>query len=219
MLPAPHNVLVYPFRYWASGGALLAPIACVCFGILVHYLGLRRFMLSVLREGGALEQRLARAVPRANLRDLDAMGRTGLFFGPVLARVTGAVTDGIRPATAFEREQRLEMDRLQRSLVVLAAMTALAPLLGLLGTVVGMIETFEAVSASGAETTGRIASGISKALITTQFGLMVAIPGVFGLARLRRLVHHIHTRFNTIRVGTMPAFRDVARRAAPENTE
>jgi biopolymer transport protein ExbB/TolQ len=68
----------------------------------------------------------------------------------------------------------------------------------------GMVETFHAVSVSGAETTSRVASGISKALITTQFGLSVAIPGVFGLARVRRLVHHVRAQFSMIRVETLP---------------
>jgi len=76
----------------------------------------------------------------------------------------------------------------------LTALTAVAPLLGLLGTVVGMIETFEAVSTVGGTTGSRVASGISQALITTQFGLIVAVPGVFGVANLRRLLGHVETR-------------------------
>jgi len=72
--------------------------------------------------------------------------------------------------------------------VVLAALTAVAPLLGLLGTVVGMIQTFDAVAAGGGDTGTRVAAGISQALITTQFGLVVAVPGVFGLSRLQRML-------------------------------
>jgi biopolymer transport protein ExbB len=63
---------------------------------------------------------------------------------------------------------------------VLSAAVLLAPLLGLLGTVMGMIEVFSSLSdAELFSSTGGVAGGISVALITTQFGLLVAIPGVF----------------------------------------
>jgi biopolymer transport protein ExbB len=79
---------------------------------------------------------------------------------------------------------------LRRDLVVVGALTAVAPLLGLLGTVFGMIHTFDAVATISGNTGTRVAAGISQALITTQFGLVVAVPGVFGLARLRRMLRN-----------------------------
>lgn len=84
---------------------------------------------------------------------------------------------------------------LRRDFMILAAFTTAAPLLGLLGTVLGMIGTFDAVAGAGVHTTDRVAGGISQALITTQFGLLVAIPGVFGLARLKRLFDQVAVRF------------------------
>jgi biopolymer transport protein ExbB len=58
-------------------------------------------------------------------------------------------------------------------------LVAIAPLIGLLGTVVGMIETFDSLaSASLFSQSGGIAGGISQALFTTQLGLVVAVPGV-----------------------------------------
>lgn len=78
--------------------------------------------------------------------------------------------------------------QLRRDFMMIIALTSAAPLLGLLGTVTGMIETFDGVS-SAADGVGRqMADGISQALITTQVGLVVAIPGLFGLSRLRRLL-------------------------------
>ena len=56
---------------------------------------------------------------------------------------------------------------------------AVAPLLGLLGTIIGMVATFDAISLSGVCNVKGISNGISKALITTQSGLIVAIPGLF----------------------------------------
>ncbi|MBP5671813.1 MAG: MotA/TolQ/ExbB proton channel family protein [Victivallales bacterium] len=69
----------------------------------------------------------------------------------------------------------------------MAAFVAAAPLLGLLGTVIGMMDTFHAAATD----TAALASGIGKALVTTQAGLATAIPGTLALAHLRhRLKKH-----------------------------
>ncbi len=69
----------------------------------------------------------------------------------------------------------------------MAALVAAAPLLGLLGTVIGMMDTFHAAATD----TAALASGIGKALVTTQAGLATAIPGTLALAHLRhRLKKH-----------------------------
>jgi biopolymer transport protein ExbB len=61
-----------------------------------------------------------------------------------------------------------------------------APLLGLLGTVTGMISTFKLISVFGAGDAQSLSSGISEALVTTQFGLIVAIPALLLYAYLSR---------------------------------
>lgn len=71
---------------------------------------------------------------------------------------------------------------------LIEVLVAIAPLLGLLGTVLGMIETFEVISTFGTGNPRALASGISVAMITTQSGLLVAIPGLFAAGRLRRAV-------------------------------
>ena len=62
------------------------------------------------------------------------------------------------------------------NLRILGAIANLAPMLGLLGTVLGMIKAFNVISQSGTGNPGLVASGISEALITTAAGLMVGIP-------------------------------------------
>ncbi len=76
---------------------------------------------------------------------------------------------------------------LDRRLALIGVLTAIAPLLGLLGTVLGMVETFDVISLFGTGNARAMAGGISVALITTQTGLLVAIPGMLmsnGLARM-----------------------------------
>ena len=62
---------------------------------------------------------------------------------------------------------------------IIATLAAIAPLLGLLGTVSGMITTFDVITLFGTGNAKAMAGGISESLITTQSGLTVAIPGMF----------------------------------------
>ncbi len=68
---------------------------------------------------------------------------------------------------------------LTRFLPLIGVLAAVAPLLGLLGTVTGMMSTFEVMSLFGTGNAKGMAGGISEALITTQTGLIVAIPGLY----------------------------------------
>ncbi|MDY6864241.1 MAG: MotA/TolQ/ExbB proton channel family protein, partial [Thermodesulfobacteriota bacterium] len=73
----------------------------------------------------------------------------------------------------------VERSYLKRYLSFIGILASIAPLLGLLGTVTGMITTFNVISCSGTGNAKAMAEGISKALITTQGGLMVAVPGLY----------------------------------------
>jgi len=79
-----------------------------------------------------------------------------------------------------EEVGRREAAGLEKYLSVLSTVVSIAPLLGLLGTVSGMIKTFDLISFYGVGNPGTMASGISEALITTAAGLSVAIPALVG---------------------------------------
>ncbi|MCP4119024.1 MAG: MotA/TolQ/ExbB proton channel family protein [Desulfobacteraceae bacterium] len=68
---------------------------------------------------------------------------------------------------------------LDRHLAFIGILAAVAPLLGLLGTVTGMMATFDIISMFGTGNARAMAGGISEALVTTQTGLLVAIPGLY----------------------------------------
>lgn len=88
-----------------------------------------------------------------------------------------------RSYAAFELD---EMAWVERRLPFLAILISSAPLLGLLGTVAGMLITFSGMAAGNNAPIDTISTGISKALVTTQAGLVIAIPAAFLLALLKR---------------------------------
>ncbi len=77
---------------------------------------------------------------------------------------------------------------LNRYLTTLGTIAAISPLIGLLGTVVGMVKVFAAITASGVGNPSVLADGISQALVTTAAGLSVAIPALIGYRYLRNHV-------------------------------
>ena len=87
---------------------------------------------------------------------------------------------------------------LSRHLTIIAVMAGIAPLLGLLGTVLGMIETFDVIALFGTGNAKAMAGGISVALITTQTGLLVAIPGLFLSGVLSRRARHLGVRLDEV---------------------
>ena len=68
---------------------------------------------------------------------------------------------------------------MEKNLSIIKLLAAVAPLLGLLGTVIGMIETFQAITLFGTGDPKLMAGGISQALVTTMLGLIAAVPLLF----------------------------------------
>ena len=87
----------------------------------------------------------------------------------------------------FDEIRHRMISQVDRRRVFVSMLVAAAPLMGLLGTVLGMLQTFMGISTSGGvETAGVVAAGISEALVTTQTGLMIALPGLFLVMFIQR---------------------------------
>jgi len=103
--------------------------------------------------------------------------------GPFTHLVSALVANRFAPydelKEILEDTGRRELMGLQRGLGALATIVGGAPLLGLLGTVLGMIKIFAVVATAGSGITEGLASGIAQALITTAAGLIIAIPALF----------------------------------------
>jgi biopolymer transport protein ExbB/biopolymer transport protein TolQ len=83
-------------------------------------------------------------------------------------------------ARALERQAAREVQHLKRGTSVLATVSSTAPFVGLLGTVMGIVTAFQQMAASGSGGLGTVSAGIAEALVTTAFGLLVAIPAVMA---------------------------------------
>jgi len=88
-------------------------------------------------------------------------------------------------ARALERQSAREVQNMRRGLGLLATVSSTAPFVGLLGTVMGIVNSFQAMAASGSGGLGTVSAGIAEALITTAFGLLVAIPAVMAFNYLQ----------------------------------
>jgi biopolymer transport protein ExbB len=106
-----------------------------------------------------------------------------------------------------EEAARGLVPELSRNLKTVAALTSAAPLLGLLGTVSGMITTFNVLNLFGTGNAKAMSGGISEALITTQFGLVVAIIGLYVGMVLTRRARHYETLVREVSVHIVRKFR------------
>lgn len=94
------------------------------------------------------------------------------------ARFSASQVESLR--LVLDSETTTERDRLSRSVPWLATIGSVSPLIGLLGTVLGVIDAFVGIAAKGSGNLGAVAPGVAEALIATAAALTVAIPAVFG---------------------------------------
>ncbi|HJL42166.1 MAG TPA: MotA/TolQ/ExbB proton channel family protein [Myxococcales bacterium LLY-WYZ-16_1] len=168
-----------------AGGVFVWPILAV--GLLGLLLSTERIAFfwkdrtpRVVLERLLAELRRGRA---AAVRDWSSDGRT------TLKRIAREAVDTPDPETRdalLETALLREEPAVQRGLGIIAACAGIAPLLGLLGTVTGMISTFDVITVHGTGNPRLLSGGISVALVTTQVGLIVAVPLVLLHAVLSR---------------------------------
>lgn len=176
-----------------SGGPVLAAIVLVSL-YAVYIFFYRFFRLRNERTDNAELMMKVNAAVRE--RDLElALAACEEHGGPV-ARVLGAALIKLpygRPAVeaAFQEASIQEEQSLARGLRPLATIAQVAPMLGLLGTVTGMIIAFGEISRLGTGDPSVVANGVGQALVTTAAGLIVAIPVIMGHSFLSSRVEAI----------------------------
>jgi biopolymer transport protein ExbB len=164
-----------------AGGWLMAPII-LCSVIALAIIGERFWALrrnNVVPPGVGQQVEDWAARHELDRRHIDQL-RSGSALGRVLA---AALINRHRSRDlikeAVEDTGRHVVHELERFLNTLGTIAGISPLLGLLGTVIGMIKVFSAILVHGVGDANQLAGGISEALITTAAGLTVAIPSFF----------------------------------------
>ena len=168
------------FELVKSGGWLMLPII-LCSIIAMAIVFERLWALRPSRI--APRNTLSQVWKWIKSNDLDckkvASLRESSPLGEILAAgITNARYGRDIMKESIDEQARRVIHELERYLNTLGTIAAIAPLLGLLGTVIGMIDVFTVIMLEGTGNAGVLAGGISKALITTAAGLSVAIPSV-----------------------------------------
>ncbi|MDY0211635.1 MAG: MotA/TolQ/ExbB proton channel family protein [Desulfuromonadaceae bacterium] len=176
------------------GGVIVWPILGIAVVALV-LVGERIWFLS--RQRYDSDAILAQIQPCIDAHQWEECEQLCQRWDVPLARVLAAGIPFVtRPREELENvlqeEILAEIPAQERFLSTLAVLAAIAPLLGLLGTVTGMIHTFELITFHGTGDPRMLSSGISEALVTTMFGLGVAIPLMLAHSLIsRRVESHI----------------------------
>ena len=178
--------------YLSGGGVVMIPLMLV--SIIMWALIINRAWCLRQYDRKNISRKKAGAFVRNNeIPDArEYRGITALFVTEFLGRRSGkaALDKYILDETVISLAASLD-----KHLALIGILAGIAPLMGLLGTVTGMIKTFDIISVFGTGNARAMAGGISEALITTQTGLFVAIPGLymqgFLARRAKKLKHRI----------------------------
>ena len=116
----------------------------------------------------------------------------------------------------FDEIRITQLAIIQQQLKFVKCLVAAAPLLGLLGTVLGMLQTFLGISTSGGvETAAVVASGISEALVTTETGLAIALPALFMVMFIQRQTHQEEAKLARLESLTLTCLNLGAKNSIP----
>jgi biopolymer transport protein ExbB len=183
----------YTVEYFRQGGWIMLPL--VATSVVLWTMVVDRWReFAVLERGDPdTKELIALAAGSGNVPEGSDLGLRTRLVRDFLREKSGVplLDREILGQVSLQLKQSLEM-----RLAAIAVLAAVAPLLGLLGTVLGMIETFNVISVFGTGNSRALASGISIALITTQTGLLVAIPGMLMSNRLNSKAKRLKTKLD-----------------------
>ncbi|SDU29142.1 MotA/TolQ/ExbB proton channel family protein [Desulfobacula phenolica] len=176
-----------------KGGLLVWPI--LALGMFAVFIGIERtfFLGRVHANTDKVMGKVNQLAAKGLWEDCNAMvGEKKIPVYNVLRSGLGARSENRETLESILQESILkELPRLERFLPMLNIMGSIAPLIGLLGTVTGMISTFHVITLYGTGDPRMMSGGISTALVTTMMGLGVAIPIMLLYTFLCRRVEHV----------------------------
>ena len=165
-------------QMWNDGGWMMWPLgACALVGIVIIVWKMYDLSGKQLRTSRFLRQ-VDELIAQGKIREALVLSKeSNTPAGRIMAAGLERHDEGAeRVNKAIENVGLIEMASLESGLVWLATVSNVAPLLGFLGTVIGMIQAFQAIELAGEVEATLVAGGIKVALITTAAGLVIAIP-------------------------------------------
>jgi len=189
------------WEFFSAGGMFMWPLlACsiVAVTTIVHRgMALRRKNVLPL----VIESEIERLVPGGSA---ERLARIAHHDNSSLARLVRIALQNLRgprneTVEVVETKARHELVVLERGLIALEIITGVAPLLGLIGAVSGLVHVFSALGlSSGASNTQQIARGIAEALNATVFGLSIAVPSLVAFSYFSRKIEVMSVEMETL---------------------
>jgi len=177
-----HTGLFARFIIFTLGIMSIASLVVMAERIIVFRKTRKDSRAFAAKMGAILAKGDLQTAANTNLgKDVGHLGRV-ISSGLTAYRISPADKDVTveSVARALERQAQREVQSLKRGLAILATVASTAPFVGLLGTTMGIVTAFQLMATSGSGGLGTISAGIAEALITTAFGLLVAIPAVMA---------------------------------------
>jgi len=196
-----------PIHIWASMGLMSKVIASLLLVMATMSLAVvvERWV-SLLRGKGETRTFLRAVVPllegsdyakAAELADGHKAAPFARLMAPILRKLTSSEEKNLSRVELARREAERQKEavgeELRRGMGVLASVGSIAPFVGLLGTVVGIITAFQGIASTGSGGLGSVSAGIAEALVETALGLMVAIPAVLFFNQLNNKINIVET--------------------------
>lgn len=177
------------WEFIKAGGWLMLPLVLCSIAALA--ISIERFIR--LKKNAVIPEKLvAELILRGKSGTLTLQDQNELFKSPlghVLQKgYIFRYKDAEFAQAQMQTEATVQINELEKNINFLGTIGSIAPLLGLLGTVLGIIEAFLAVNTGGVTDPAMLATGVSKALITTAAGMIVAIPALIAYRYFQRVV-------------------------------
>lgn len=193
------------WELWLAGGWLMIPLAVlgliIYFAIFELYLHMRK-------------NRFYRTSPDEFGHWVDAPQDAKGEIAKMIVFTQNDASNAFEVRSRFEELRAAHLPRLYRRIHFCTILVGAAPLTGLLGTVMGMLSTFFGLSvSSGGNTIDLVAGGISEALITTQTGLVLAIPAYVFISLVRKQAGELEQFFKRLEILTILKFEKVRKAA------
>src|SRR5437764_2621968 len=198
---AADNPLQEVIGFFQRGGLFMYPLLA-CSIVAVTTIILRAI---ALREKNVMplviESEIERLMPGGSA---DRLARIVEYDNSSLARIVRVALQYLRSprsenVEAVQTRARHEMVRLEKGLIILEVIVGIAPLLGLIGAVSGLVHVFSQLGlSSGASDTRQISRGIAEALNATVFGLSIAVPTLIGFTYFSRKVEVMSVEMETL---------------------